>query len=119
MAVKTETKYGTINISNNVIANAAGKIATSCYGVVGMAVRSTTDGIVSLLKPSNLAKGIKVTIEENEITVDLFIVVQYGVNINAICESIIHGVKYRLTELIGMDVKAVNVFVESIRVTNA
>ena len=79
----------------------------------------TTDGIVSLLKPSNLAKGIKVSIEENEITVDLYIVVQYGVNINAICESIIHGVKYRLTELIGMDVKAVNVFVESIRVTNA
>ena len=119
MAAKTETKYGTINISNNVIANAAGKIATSCYGVVGMAIRNTTDGIVSLLKPSNLAKGIKVTVEENEITVDLFIVVQYGVNINAICESIIHGVKYRLTELIGMDVKAVNVFVESIRVTNA
>ena len=119
MAAKTETKYGTINISNNVIANAAGKIATSCYGVVGMAFRNTKDGIVSLLKPSNLAKGIKVTVEENEITVDLFIVVQYGVNINAICESIIHGVKYRLSELIGMDVKAVNVFVESIRMTNA
>ena len=119
MAVKTETKYGNINISNNVIANAAGKIATSCYGVVGMATRNTKDGIVSLLKPSNLAKGIKVSVEENEITVDLYIVVQYGVNINAICESIMHGVKYRLTELMGMDVKAVNVFVESIRVTNA
>ena len=118
MAVKTETKYGSINISNNVIANAAGKIATSCYGVVGMAIRNTKDGLVSLLKPSNLAKGIKVTVEENEITVDLYIVVQYGVNINAICESIMHGVKYRLTELMGMDVKAVNVFVESIRVTN-
>ena len=63
MAAKTETKYGSINISNNVIANAAGIIATSCYGVVGMAIRSTKDGIVSLLKPSNLAKGIKVTIE--------------------------------------------------------
>ena len=49
----------------------------------------------------------------------MYIVVQYGVNINAICESIMHGVKYRLSELIGMDVKAVNVFVESIRVTNA
>ena len=118
MAVKTDTKYGSIFISKNVIANAAGRIATSCYGVVGMAVRSPKDGIVNLLKPSNIAKGINVTIDENEITVDMYIVVQYGVNINAICESIMHGVKYRLTELIGMDVKAVNVFVESIRSTN-
>lgn len=119
MAVISETKYGSISISNSVIANAAGRIATSCYGVVGMATRSTKDGIVSLLKPSNLSKGIKVTIDDNEVTVDLYIVVQYGVNINAICESIIHGVKYRLSEIIGMDVKAVNVFVESIRVPNA
>ena len=119
MATKTETKYGTIAISNNVIANAAGVIATSCYGVVGMAIRSPKDGLVSLLKPSNLAKGIKVTIENNEVTVDMHIVVQYGVNINAICESIMHGVKYRLSEIICMDVKAVNIFVESIRVTNA
>ena len=118
MAVKTDNQYGSITISNNVIANAAGIIATSCYGVVGIAIRSPKDGIVSLLKPSNLAKGIKISVSENEITVDMFIVVQYGVNINAICESIIHGVKYRLSELIGMDVKAVNVFVESIRVNS-
>ena len=119
MAAKSENKYGNIIISNNVIAGAAGIIATSCYGVVGMASRSTKDGIVSLLKPSNFSKGIKVTIEDNEVTVDMYIVVQYGVNINAICKSIIHGVKYRLSEIIGMDVKAVNVFLESIRLPNA
>ena len=119
MAARTENEYGSIVISNNVIANAAGLIATSCYGVVGMAIRSPKDGIVSLLKPSNLAKGIKVLVEDNEITVDMYIVVQYGMNINAICESIMHGVKYRLSDIIGYEVKAVNIFVESIRVTNA
>ena len=119
MAAKTDNQYGSIIISNNVIAKAAGLIATSCYGVVGMAVRSTTDGIVSLLKPSNLAKGIKVSVDNNEVTVDMYIVVQYGVNINAACENIMHNVKYRLSEIICMDVKKVNIFVESIRVTNA
>lgn len=119
MAARTDNEYGSIIISNNVIANAAGLIATSCYGVVGMAIRSPKDGIVNLLKPSNLAKGIKVTVEDNEITVDMFIVVQYGVNINAICESIMHNVKYRLSEIICMDVKAVNINVESIRMTTA
>ncbi len=119
MAIKTENANGGIVISNNVIASAAGIIATSCYGVVGMAVRNTKDGIVSLLKPSNLAKGIKVSVEDNEVSVDMFIVVQYGVNINAICESIMHSVKYRLSEILGVQIKAVNIFVESIRVTNA
>lgn len=119
MAAKTDNQYGSITISNNVIANAAGLIATSCYGVVGMAIRSPKDGIVSLLKPSNLAKGIRVSVEDNEVSVDMYIVVQYGVNINAICESIMHNVKYRLSEIICMDVKKVNIFVESIRMTNA
>ena len=49
----------------------------------------------------------------------MFIVVQYGVNINAICESIMHSVKYRLSEILGVQIKQVNIFVESIRVTNA
>ena len=119
MAVKTENEHGAIVVSSGVIARIAGAVATSCYGVVGMAVRSTTDGIVSLLKPSNLAKGIKVSVDNNEVTVDMYIVVQYGVNINATCENIMHNVKYRLSEIICMDVKKVNIFVESIRVTNA
>ena len=98
MAIKSENINGNIIISNNVIANAAGLIATSCYGVVGMATRSTKDGIVSLLKPSNLSKGIKVSVNENEVIVDMYIVVQYGVNINSVCESIMHRVKYDLSE---------------------
>ncbi len=119
MAIRTDNENGGIVISNNVIAAAAGIVATSCYGVVGMAIRSPKDGIVSLLKPSNLAKGIKVSVDDNEVSVDMFIVVQYGVNINAICESIMHSVKYRLSEILGVQIKQVNIFVESIRVTNA
>ena len=115
MAAKSETKYGSIVISNNVIANAAGLIATSCYGVVGMAIRSPKDGIVSLLKPSNLAKGIKVSIEDNEITVDMYIVVQYGVNINAIADSIVHNVKYTVEEATGIKVKKVTVHIDGIK----
>ena len=53
MAVKTDNQYGSITISNNVIANAAGIIATSCYGVVGMAIRSPKYGIVSLFPLRN------------------------------------------------------------------
>ena len=40
MAIRTDNENGGIVISNNVIAAAAGIVATSCYGVVGMAIRS-------------------------------------------------------------------------------
>ena len=116
MAAKTETKYGTINISNNVIANAAGKIATSCYGVVGMAFRSMTDEIASLLKKENLTKGIKVTVNDKTVNIDIHIIIQYGVNINAICTSIINNVKYQVNHMTGLDVNEVNVYVEGFRV---
>lgn len=116
MAAKIENNFGEIIISNNVIANIAGAVANNCYGVVGMAVRNAKDGIVSLLKSGNLSKGIAVQVEDNAITIDMHIMVQYGVNIAAICDSIMHNVSYQVSNMTGFDVKEVNVYVESMRV---
>ena len=116
MAIRTDNENGGIIISNNVIAAAAGIVATSCYGVVGMASRSTKDGLVSLLNIENITRGIKVTAGEGGICVELHIIVEYGVNINVICDSIIHNVSYRVAQATGQEVGAVNVTVESVRV---
>ncbi len=118
MAAKIENNYGDIVISNSVIANIAGAVANNCYGVVGMAVRNTKDGIVSLLKVGTLSKGIKVEVEDNSIIIDMHIMVQYGVNVSAICESIMHNVSYQVSAMTGFDVKEVNVYVEGMRVAN-
>lgn len=115
---KIDNEYGEIIIGEAVIAKLAGMVANMCYGVVGMAVRNTKDGIVSLLKPSNLTKGVKVSVEDNRLYVDLHIVVQYGVNINAISESIMHNVKYQIAKMTDFEVKEVNIFVESIRINH-
>lgn len=118
MAAKIENNYGDIIISKNVIATIAGAVANNSYGVVGMAMRNTTDGIVSLLKTGNLAKGIKIEIEDNALIIDMHIIVQYGVNITAICDSIMHNVSYQVAEMTGFEVKDVNVYVESMRVAS-
>ena len=78
---------GTVTIETEVISKIAGIIATGCYGVVGMAYRSKTDGIASLLKKDNLTKGIKVNVNDSGCNIDIHIIIQYGVNINAICNS--------------------------------
>jgi uncharacterized alkaline shock family protein YloU len=56
-------------------------------------------------------------VEDNMLTIDMHIMVQYGVNVSAICESIMHNVEYQVSGMTGFEVKAVNVYVESMRVT--
>lgn len=107
---------GSIVIETDVIAKIAGYIATGCYGVVGMAYRSKSDEFASLLKKDNLTKGIKVTAAEKKVSLDMHIIVEYGVNINVVCESIINNVKYQVNKMTGLDVETVNVYVEGFRV---
>ena len=64
MVLKTSGDLGEVTISNNVISEIAGAVATKCYGVVGMASRNKKDGIVNLLKPDSMTKGISITVEE-------------------------------------------------------
>ena len=50
MAILINSELGEISVNNNVIAQIAGAVATNCYGVVGMASKSTKDGVIKLLK---------------------------------------------------------------------
>ena len=116
MAILINSDLGEISVDNNVVASIAGAVATQCYGVVGMASKSTKDGVIKLLKMENMSRGIKVGVEGNGVVIDLHIIVEYGVNINAICDSIVHNVKYKLEHNTGLKVTKVNVLVESVRV---
>lgn len=116
MNAKIENNNGLITISNDVIATIAGDAATRCYGVVGMAVRNKADGIASLLKRDAMSKGIKVAVDEEGLTIDVHVIVGYGINIKTTSESIIESVKYNVESVTGFSVKQVNVNVESVRV---
>ncbi|MCL2838392.1 MAG: Asp23/Gls24 family envelope stress response protein [Oscillospiraceae bacterium] len=111
-----KNEFGSIKISNDCLANIAGNAATSCYGVVGMAVRSGKDGIAKLLKREKMSKGIKIRTSENAMAIDLYIMVEYGVNIGTIADSIKDNVKYQVELVTGLDVKKVNVHVEGVRI---
>lgn len=116
MSTEIINEKGTIRISNAVIAKLAGYIATQCYGVVGMCTKSSKDGISGLLKRENMDKGVKVKTENNVIEIALFIVVEYGLNIGTIGETIRSNVKYNIEKITGMEVVDVIVNVEGIRV---
>ncbi|HCC06672.1 MAG TPA: Asp23/Gls24 family envelope stress response protein [Clostridiales bacterium] len=111
-----ENEAGKIIIDKEVIAKIAGVIAMGCYGVVGMASRNIKDGFVKLLGFENLTRGIEVEINDNKINIKLHIIVEYGTNISAIGESLISTVKYKLEQLIGLEVENINLLVEGLRV---
>ena len=116
MSAKLENQYGTISIENEVIARIAGLTAVDCYGIVGMAAKNMKDGLVQLLKRESLTKGKRINVNEEQISIDLHIIVEYGTNITAIAENIISTVKYKVETVCGIAVEQVNVFVEGVRV---
>ncbi len=112
-----ELAKGSVVIESEVIAKIAGYVAAMSYGVVGMAYRSKTDTVASLLKKDNYTKGIKVVVaDDNTIIIDIHIIIEYGVNISVIGKSIIKNVKYQVSHMTGLEVEQVNVCVEGFRV---
>ncbi len=108
---------GSVAIDPAVFTRIAGLAATNCFGVKGMAFRSMTDGLVHLLRKEALSKGVLVTPHsDGSVTIDLHIIVDQGVNLNALGASIISEVKYVVTNQTGVAVRAVNVFVDSISI---
>ena len=115
--MKMQTEKGEIRISSEVFTNITGAAATNCYGVKGMAVRSATDGLVHLLKRESMAKGVKVYYnEDNSVSIELHIIVENGVNLVAVCRSIMSEVRYVVSKTTGCTVKSVDVCVDSMRV---
>ncbi len=106
---------GNINITEAVFANIVGQVATSCYGVVGMAAKNAGDGIVSLLKKNHYEKGVKVYPEGEGLVVEMHIVVLYGVNLPAVTRSISKEVKYNVEQMTGFNVKKVNIFIDGMK----
>ncbi len=112
--MKLQTEKGEVRISSEVFTNITGAAATNCYGVKGMAVRSKTDGLVHLLRRESMAKGVKVRYhEDNSVSIELHIIVDNGVNLTAVSRSIMSEVKYNVSRLTGVEVRGVDVYIDS------
>ena len=116
MPAKTKTELGTITIDDNVIATLAGVSAMESYGIVGMASKNATDGLFELLKWDVFSKGIKVLTKEDTLTIDLHVILEYGVKISVVAENIIDRVKFNVEKFTGLKVDKINVHVQGIRV---
>ncbi len=107
-------EQGNVCVSTSVYTDIAGTAASNCFGVKGMAARSVSDGVYHLLRKESMGKGVLVEFhEDNSISIDLHIIVNSGVNLSAVGASIISEVRYVVNKCTGTQVRAVNVYIDS------
>ena len=115
--IRHNNEKGTVAVSTSVYTDIAGTAASNCFGVRGMAARSVKDGVYHLLRKESMSKGVRVEFHEDDsISVDLHIMVDSGVNLNAVGESIISRVRYEVAKYSGTEVRAVNVYIDSMMI---
>ena len=106
---------GNVNISDEVISVIASLAASEVKGVFGMA-GGIQGGIAELLGKKNLSKGVKLTAVENDVTVDLSIIVEYGVKIPDVAWELQKKVKNEVEAMTGLNVVGVNISVDGVNV---
>ena len=113
--IRHDNENGSVNISTSVYTDIVGTAASNCMGVKGMAARSLTDGVYHLLRKESVGKGVRVRFhEDGSISIDLHIMVGDGVNLTAIGNAIIDEVRYMVEKCTGTQVRAVNVYIDSL-----
>ena len=112
--IRHNNENGSVNVSTSVYTDIVGTVVSNCFGVKGMAARSVKDGVYHLLRKESVGKGVRVEFhEDNSISIDLHIMVDSGVNLSAVGNSIIEQVRYEVTKATGTEVRAVNVYIDS------
>jgi len=112
------SEYGQISINDNVIAIIAHETAKKVPGVVELQ-GSLADGLAGMIGKKPKDKGIRIEKENEEIlTIDLAVVLEYGVCIPEICVQLQSAVKKSVENMTGKQIYAVNVIVQGIRNSN-
>lgn len=119
MSIEVQNELGTIDFTNDVIAQVVGEATMECYGIVGMASKhQIRDGLTDILRKENYGRGVVVRQAPNKIEIDVYIIVSYGTKISEVAYQVQSKVKYVLNQTLSLSVDAVNVYVQGVRVTN-
>lgn len=107
---------GSLHVANDVLADMVGYAALECYGVVGVVAPNAADGFSKILPASRLRRGIVLNTTDAGVHVDLYVVVEYGTNINAVSQNLVDAVSYALKEYARVPIDGVEVHVQGVKV---
>ncbi len=110
--ITTATEKGNICISEDVIATIVGAAITEIDGVDGLAY-TVGDDIMEFIGRKNLSKGVKVSFEDDKITVDVLLMVDFGCVVTEVAQNVQSSVSNALEAMTGLS-PTVNVHVSGV-----
>lgn len=117
---ESENKHnelGSILIQKEAIASIARQSVLQSYGVVGLAPKNLLNRVCQFFKKST-PFGVEVDYDHDGLIIDLYIIVEYGMRIKSITDSIVSSVKYNVEKTVGLPVRRINVHVRGLRISN-
>jgi uncharacterized alkaline shock family protein YloU len=102
----------TIVVAPGVLITIARYAALEVDGVAHMGTIPTD--VLRLFRRATAAHGAVLVIEDNQVTLDLYIVVKPNVNMREVAREAQHAVTRSIKELVGMDVMAVNIHIHDV-----
>jgi uncharacterized alkaline shock family protein YloU len=103
---------GRITIAPEVVAHIAGHAALESYGVVGMSARGR---VGRLLSRERVGQGVAVGRSDDGVTVDLYVVVEYGLNLAEVASGLRNRVTYDLERLTGLKAASVEGHIQDVK----
>lgn len=111
--IENSDDIGEVKISADVITVIAHTVASEIEGVTSMNA-NIADNISSVLGRKSTTKGVKVEIDEKDVTIDFYIVVDYGARIPEVAWKIQERVKSAVESMTGMNVTSINIHVQGV-----
>lgn len=106
-----------VKISEDVVKIIAGIAASEVEGVAGMS-GGLAGGIAEILGRKNLSRGVKVQLGDKEATLDIFVIVRYGVSIPAVAQRVQESVKQAVESMTGLKAAEVNIHIQGVSFDN-
>jgi uncharacterized alkaline shock family protein YloU len=105
---------GKVEISRAAIASIVHGAVMESYGVVGMAPSGLRSNLAYYLGQDDPRRGIAVEVTEDQVTITLYVILEYGVRISEVANNVMASVKFAVERALGMKVRAVNVYVQGL-----
>ncbi len=105
---------GKIEVLPNAIHSIAVQAISECYGVVGITAPRLRNGRPVFLPPEQLNRGIQMRVIDDQIIIDVYVALEYGLRISEIAHNIMSSVKFSIEKMLGVPVTQVNVNVQGL-----
>lgn len=114
VVLQSDENRGEVQIADDVVAMIASLAATEVKGVHALSGNITNE-LMSKVGVKKLTKGVKVIINESNVTIHLAVTMEYGFNIPATCTKVQDKVKTAVENMTGLSCTDVNIRIVGVK----